>query len=208
MAKNIKESRALIGGNLDSTEKTEYEDWLEKIHKKIDDNKGTTDKTVPPLFDDYATANGYHCDCGKVYDNIAKLHKDEEEMKKAEEPLKESKKLHESDDLDFEEYPDWGAHIGATSKKDDEPDEDFDKETMHQIQFDEVEDFPEWALDYVINGVSDNLSDEEITEIENFLSDEEIAAVVSNDEESYNSFNKHPAFGDACGTYTVYVERA
>ena len=29
-------SRALPGGMLNSKEKTEYEDWLEKLHKEID----------------------------------------------------------------------------------------------------------------------------------------------------------------------------
>lgn len=58
----IKESRALPGGMLNSKEHTEYEDWLEKLHKDIDKSKenSTKDSCPMPLMNAEAGANGCH----------------------------------------------------------------------------------------------------------------------------------------------------
>lgn len=60
-AKVMRESRALPGGNLDSKEKTEYENWLEKLHKNLDKNKSKEDENwAPKLFNSDCADNGYH----------------------------------------------------------------------------------------------------------------------------------------------------
>lgn len=60
-AQAMRESRALPGGNLDSKEKTEYENWLEKLHKNIDKNKSKEDDNwAPKLFNTDCADNGYH----------------------------------------------------------------------------------------------------------------------------------------------------
>lgn len=54
------ESRALPGGMLNSKEKTEYEDWLEKLHKDIDSIKPDKDTCSMPLMDAECGAPGCH----------------------------------------------------------------------------------------------------------------------------------------------------
>lgn len=54
----IKESRALPGGNLSSEEKTDYENWLVERQKKHD--KAKKDETVWQLMNAEAGENGYH----------------------------------------------------------------------------------------------------------------------------------------------------
>ena len=54
----MKESRALPGGNLSSEEKTDYENWLAERQKKHD--KAKKDETVWSLMNAEAGENGYH----------------------------------------------------------------------------------------------------------------------------------------------------
>ena len=55
-----------------------------------------------------------------------------------------------------------------------------------------IEQIPSWALNYLINGVSDNLSREEIAEIEDWRRDASIYEVCPPDAEEY--FCRYPAF--------------
>lgn len=55
-----------------------------------------------------------------------------------------------------------------------------------------IEQIPSWALNYLINGVSDNLSREEIAEIEDWRRDASIYEACPPDAEEY--FCRYPAF--------------
>lgn len=57
-ARRVTESRALPGGNLDSKEKTEYEDYLEKKERELDKRKVKNGNQA--LLDYDGTSNGYH----------------------------------------------------------------------------------------------------------------------------------------------------
>lgn len=71
-----------------------------------------------------------------------------------------------------------------------------------------VEDFPEWAVHYLIYGEDTSLSDEEMEEIDEWIEDNGYVRLVSDGEE-YNrdEFNKFPAFGKACATRVVVMEK-
>lgn len=71
-----------------------------------------------------------------------------------------------------------------------------------------VEDFPEWAVFYLIYGEDPSLSDEERHEIDGWMKDNGYARLVSDGEE-YNRdpFDTNPAFGKACATRVVVMER-
>lgn len=71
-----------------------------------------------------------------------------------------------------------------------------------------VEDFPEWAVCYLVYGEDPSLSDEEREEIDGWMEDNGYARLVSDGEE-YNrdEFNKFPAFGKACATRVVVMEK-
>lgn len=61
----LRESRALPGGKLDSKEKTEYENWLEKKTKENDKKReGDSFKTYGYMKSDCGE-NGYHDDEGE-----------------------------------------------------------------------------------------------------------------------------------------------
>ena len=62
-------SRALPGGMLNSKEKTEYEDWLEKLHKEIDSTKTKIDSCPMPLMDNECGKNGCHNYDGSIITN-------------------------------------------------------------------------------------------------------------------------------------------
>lgn len=62
-------SRALPGGMLNSKEKTEYENWLEKLHKKIDEVKPEKDSCSMPLMDKECGENGCHNYDGSLMTN-------------------------------------------------------------------------------------------------------------------------------------------
>ena len=67
-------SRALPGGMLNSKEKTEYEDWLEKLHKKIDSIKPEKDTCSMPLMDSECGANGCHNYDGSLITDKNRVH--------------------------------------------------------------------------------------------------------------------------------------
>ena len=67
-------SRALPGGMLNSKEKTEYEDWLEDLHKDIDKNKSEKDCCPMPLMDSECGANGCHNYDGSLMTDENKVH--------------------------------------------------------------------------------------------------------------------------------------
>lgn len=71
----LNESRALPGGMLNSKEHTEYEDWLEQLHKKIDKNKTEKDSCPMPLFDSEGSSNGCHNDDGSLIEDKKKKEK-------------------------------------------------------------------------------------------------------------------------------------
>ena len=72
----FKESRALPGGMLHSKEKTEYEDWLEKLHKELDNAKKDNHKDTcsMPLMDSEAGANGCHNYDGSLMTDKNRVH--------------------------------------------------------------------------------------------------------------------------------------
>lgn len=67
-------SRALPGGMLNSKEKTEYEDWLEKLHKEIDAIKPEKDTCSMPLMDSECGANGCHNYDGTLMTDKNRVH--------------------------------------------------------------------------------------------------------------------------------------
>lgn len=67
-------SRALPGGMLNSKEKTEYEDWLEKLHKEIDSIKPEKDSCSMPLMDSECGANGCHNYDGSLMTDKNRVH--------------------------------------------------------------------------------------------------------------------------------------
>ena len=71
-----------------------------------------------------------------------------------------------------------------------------------------VEDFPEWAVYYLIYDEDSSLSDEEMKEIDEWMDENGYAHLVSDGEE-YNrdEFNKSPVFGKACATRVVVMEK-
>lgn len=71
-----------------------------------------------------------------------------------------------------------------------------------------VEDFPEWAVYYLVYGEDSSLSDRERHEIDGWMEDNGYARLVSDGKE-YNrdEFNQFPVFGKACATQVVVMER-
>lgn len=67
-------SRALPGGMLNSKERTEYEDWLEKLHKEIDAIKPEKDTCSMPLMDSECGANGCHNYDGTLMTDKNRVH--------------------------------------------------------------------------------------------------------------------------------------
>ena len=67
-------SRALPGGMLNSKERTEYEDWLEKLHKEIDAIKPEKDACSMPLMDSECGANGCHNYDGTLMTDKNRVH--------------------------------------------------------------------------------------------------------------------------------------
>lgn len=63
------------------------------------------------------------------------------------------------------------------------------------------ENFPEWAICYCYYGEEDNLTEEEIEEIEKFLLKENLGELISISDDSY--FSGYPVFGLACNCYDV-----
>ena len=61
------------------------------------------------------------------------------------------------------------------------------------------EPIPSWALNYLINGDVDDLSDDEIAEIDNWMEEAQIYEVCVPEGEEY--FCRYPAFGKPCGVY-------
>lgn len=67
-------SRALPGGMLNSKERTEYEDWLEKLHKEIDAIKPEKDTCSMPLMGSECGANGCHNYDGTLMTDKNRVH--------------------------------------------------------------------------------------------------------------------------------------
>ena len=67
-------SRALPGGMLNSKEKTEYENWLESLHKDIDKIKSEKDTCSMPLMDSECGANGCHNYDGTLMTDKNRVH--------------------------------------------------------------------------------------------------------------------------------------
>ena len=61
------------------------------------------------------------------------------------------------------------------------------------------EQIPSWALNYLINGDTNGLDDEEIAEIDNWMEEAQIYDVCAPKGEEY--FCRYPAFGEPCGVY-------
>ena len=68
-------------------------------------------------------------------------------------------------------------------------------------EFAKYENFPDWALDYCVNGVADGLTDEELEQVQNF--EHEVGEVVDWSGEKY--FSSRPLFGLACDCVDVIV---
>ena len=68
-----------------------------------------------------------------------------------------------------------------------------------------VEKIPSWALCYLINGDTDNLTDEDMDTITEFLERNSVVNVCcpNEDEEAY--FTHYPAFGLPCEVYDCEV---
>lgn len=64
-----------------------------------------------------------------------------------------------------------------------------------------VEQIPEWAMCYLINGDKDNLTDEEINEINNWKEEAEIDEVCLPSCYAEAYFCKLPAFGKPANVY-------
>ena len=63
---------------------------------------------------------------------------------------------------------------------------------------------PCYALCYLFYGDRDGLTDEDISTIDNFIKRERLSGCsMSIVEDSYDEFNRYPAFGLACDTETV-----
>ena len=63
-----------------------------------------------------------------------------------------------------------------------------------------IEQIPSWALDYLINGVKDGLSSEEIAEIETWRREANIYDVCPPENEN-DYFCRYPAFGEPSSVY-------
>ena len=70
----LEESRALPGGMLNSKEKTEYENWLEKLHKELDNVSESKDTCTMPLLGKDAGANGCHNYDGTLMTDKNRVH--------------------------------------------------------------------------------------------------------------------------------------
>ena len=67
------------------------------------------------------------------------------------------------------------------------------------------ENFPEWAVYYCFYGESDNLTKEEIKQIEDFLLNENLDELISISDDSY--FTSCPVFGLASNCFDVTFTR-
>lgn len=72
-----------------------------------------------------------------------------------------------------------------------------------------IDNFPAWALCYVVNGDRDCLEDDEVKMVDDYISalrdyfDAKWVDIVPEDESSY--FSSFPEFGKACDCVTVTV---
>lgn len=65
-------------------------------------------------------------------------------------------------------------------------------------------EIPCYALCYLFYGEKDALSDEDIDTIDKFMEKEKLSGCsMTVVDDSYNEFNRYPAFGLACDTQTV-----
>ena len=66
-----------------------------------------------------------------------------------------------------------------------------------------IENFPEYAVNYLYYGEDETLSEDEKKEIQNFMDDFYFVEVVPYSE---NGFCKYPVFGLSCRTVSILVE--
>lgn len=76
--------------------------------------------------------------------------------------------------------------------------------TKIDFKFVTVENFPSYVLSYLVNSDPNGCGIEDIENCDRYIK-ENIGLFdnVSVDDNSYNEFSSHPAFGLACSTYTV-----
>ena len=70
---------------------------------------------------------------------------------------------------------------------------------------DYVEDFPCWAITYLMYGDASGITDEDQKMVDEWAEENGCGEIVSALESTHNEFNKWPAFGKACDTETVVV---
>lgn len=80
------------------------------------------------------------------------------------------------------------------------PPEEYGLPSEHVI----VENMPEWALPYLVNGDTDGLTDEDLNAIDEWLDDTGFHEIV-NVLDGTRGFSSHPAFGLACDTVSVIM---
>jgi hypothetical protein len=72
-------------------------------------------------------------------------------------------------------------------------------------KFIEVENFPEYAVNYAYYGDSTNLTDIDIQNIDSFMTENHYSMIAIKDS-TENGFCKYPVFGLPCRTVTVIME--
>lgn len=78
--------------------------------------------------------------------------------------------------------------------------------TAQKTHWEEIDNFPEWALYYVTYGNDDSLSEEDIKDINDWMEKNNIVSVNQKDSDEGASFSKKPAFGLGANVVTVNVE--
>lgn len=74
---------------------------------------------------------------------------------------------------------------------------------LNEAKFVQIDDFPEWALNYAMYGDPEGLDKEEIEMVDEFVA--EHGEIIDVDEDG--GFSNYPLFGLPCNCYTVTVAR-
>ena len=77
-----------------------------------------------------------------------------------------------------------------------------------KFEYDKIDNFPAYMLDYVVNGERGDLEEREIDAFEDWMDQNGYVSISTvPDEEWSEDFCSHPAFGPACDCVPVYAER-
>lgn len=77
-----------------------------------------------------------------------------------------------------------------------------------KFEYDKIDNFPAYMLDYVVNGERGDLEEREIDAFEDWMDQNGYVSINPvSDEEWSEDFCSHPAFGPACDCVPVYAER-